>query len=436
LSDHSPDQRLIFRGATVIDPDQGIEGTRTVVVEDGRISDLLEGDGPAARPGDELIDAKGRWLLPGLIDLHAHLREPGEEYKETLATGGAAAAAGGFTALVAMPNTRPPIDSAALVEYVVRRAAATCPVRVYPAGAVSLGQKGEVLAEIGDMKAAGAVVLTDDGRPIMNASLMRRALEYARTFDLPVSVHEEDLNLVAGGCMHEGAVATRLGLAGIPSQAEEAMVLRDLALCELTSGRLHLAHLSTAGSVRAVRAAKARGLPVTAEATPHHFTLTDAAVAGYDTDTKMNPPLRAAEDLSAVREGLADGTLDAIATDHAPHSPVEKDLEFDRAANGVVGLETALALGLRLVAEKVLSPRRLVELLTIGPARTFGLPGGTLRRGVAADLTLVDPNAEWTVEPSRLLSRSKNTPFKGWRLKGQVMLTAVAGRVVYRRALR
>jgi dihydroorotase len=261
---------------------------------------------------------------------------------------------------------------------------------------------------------------------------MRRALEYSRTFDLPISVHEEDLNLAGGGCMHEGPTATRLGLAGIPPQAEEAMVVRDLALCELTSGRLHFAHLSTAGSIRAVRAAKARGLKVTAEATPHHFSLTDEVVAGYDPDTKMYPPLRSPEDLAAVRAGLADGTLDAIATDHAPHSPVEKDVEFDRAANGVIGLETALALGMRLVAERVVSPRRLVELFTTGPARALGLPGGTLRRGSAADLTLVDPNAEWTVDPSRLLSRSKNTPFKGWRLKGQVKLTAVAGRIVYR----
>src|SRR5512142_1288740 len=330
-----------IEGGRVIDPASGTDGSRTVVVRDGRIAEVAE---RIERPRDaRVIDARGCWVVPGLVDVHTHLREPGQEYKETVETGCRAAVAGGFTAVCAMPNTNPVNDNASVTELVLKRAAAAGLARVYPVGCISKGQKGEELAEYGELRNAGCVAVSDDGRPVMSSGLMRRALEYARAFDLPVTAHEEDLALVGKGVMHEGAAATRLGLKGIPPQAEEVMVLRDLALAELTGGRLHLAHVSTAGSCRAVREAKRLGLAVTAEVTPHHLALTDEDVArsGYDTDFKMNPPLRSADDVRAVREGLADGTLDCIATDHAPHSAVEKDLEFDVAANGIIGLETA-----------------------------------------------------------------------------------------------
>jgi dihydroorotase len=426
--------RLVIRGGTLLDPAAGVEGVRTVVVEGGAVREVVEGPGPEPLAGDEAIDATGKWVVPGFIDLHCHLREPGEEGKETLASGGRAAAAGGFTSVVAMPNTKPVLDSGPLIDWVVHRAAETSPVRVYPTGAVSVGQAGETLAEFGAMRAAGAVAFTDDGRPVMSSILMRRALEYARLFDVPVMAHEEDLLLAARGVASEGPVATRLGLRGSPAAAEEVMVLRDIALSELTTGRLHIGHVSTLGSVRAIRAAKARGLQVTAEATPHHFTLTDEALAGYDTNAKMAPPLRGRADVDAIREGLRDGTIDAIATDHAPHGPTDKDVEFDLAANGVVGLETALSLGLRLCDEGALKPLRLIELLTAGPARVYRLPGGSLRAGLPADLAIVDPKAEWTVDPERFLSKSRNTPFKGWKLRGRVELTVVGGKIVHRAA--
>ncbi len=422
--------RLVVRGGLVIDPSQGIEEERTLVVEDGVVRSLPAGP-PAPLPGDEVVEARGAWLLPGFVDLHTHLREPGEEGKETIETGGRAAAAGGYTSLVAMPNTKPPIDRPELVEWVRRRAAERSPVRVFTAAAITVGQEGERLAELAALQAAGAVAVTDDGRPVMSAGLMRRALEYARPLGLPVMVHEEDLTLVAGGVANEGPTATRLGLRGNPALAEVVMVLRDLALCEATGARLHLAHLSAAASVRAVREAKARGVPVTAEATPHHFTLDDEALSGYRTEAKMAPPLRSREDVSALRSGLADGTIDAIATDHAPHGAGDKDCEFDLAANGVVGLETAFALGLRLVHEGVLSRRRLVELFSSGPARAFGLTGGTLKPGVPADFTLVDPALDWTVDPSAFASKGRNSPFAGWKLRGRVTSTYVGGRRVF-----
>jgi dihydroorotase len=429
-------RRVIVRGGTVVDPAQGLEAVRTVVIEGGTVRELVEGSGPAPRPGsdDELLDAAGRWVLPGFIDLHCHLREPGDEGKETIETGGRAAAAGGFTAVVAMPNTRPPIDSGPLVDWVAARARATSPVRVYPSGAVSAGQAGEALAELSAMREAGAVAFTDDGHPIASAALMRRALEWARLLDVPVMAHEEDPTLGAGAGVNEGPTATRLGLRGTPAQAEEVMVVRDLALCELTGGRLHLGHLSAAGSVRALRAAKARGLPVTAEVTPHHLALTDDALSGYDPDAKMSPPLRSRADVDAIREGLRDGTLDAIATDHAPHGPTDKDVELEAAANGVVGLETAFAVAHGLALDGALPRRRLVELFTHGPARAYALPGGTLRPGVAADLTVFDPAAVWTVDPASFLSKGRHTPFKGHELRGRIELTLVAGRVVYRLA--
>jgi dihydroorotase len=386
------------------------------------------------RPSDaRVVDARGRWVTPGFIDLHVHLREPGQEYKETVASGARAAVAGGFTAVVCMPNTKPVNDTLAVTELILARAAAAGLARVYPCGCISRGSSGEELAEYGELKAGGCVAVTDDGKPVMSPALMRRALEYARTFGLPVAVHEEDLHLAGKGVMHEGPASTRLGLKGIPGQAEEVMVLRDIALADLTGGRLHLQHVSAAGSVRAVREAKRRGLAVTAEVTPHHLTLTDEDVAasGYSTDYKMSPPVRSAEDVQACVEGLADGTIDCIATDHAPHSAVEKDVEFDAAANGITGLETAFPVCLALVRRGVLTERRLVEALTASPARAFSLPGGTLARGAPADLAILDPADEWRCDAAAMYSKSKNSPWKGRTLTGRCTHAFVGGRLVH-----
>jgi dihydroorotase len=422
---------LFIEGGRVIDPAGGVDGVRTVVVRDGVVAEVVE---RIERPRDaRAIDARGKWVTPGFVDLHVHLREPGQEYKETVETGARAAVAGGFTTIVAMPNTKPVNDNASVTELILARAAAARLARVLPLGCISRNQGGEDLAEYGELKAAGCVGVTDDGRPVVSSSLMRRALEYAKAFGLVVAVHEEDPLLVGKGVMHEGPAATRLGLKGIPAAAEEVMVLRDLSLVELTGGRLHVQHVSTRGAVRAIRDAKKRGLAVTAEATPHHLTLSDEDVAasGYSTDYKMAPPLRSAEDVRAVREGLADGTLDAIATDHAPHSAVEKDLEFDAAMNGIVGLETAFGVCLDLVRKGALTDRRLVEALTAGPAAAFGLAAGTLKKGAAADVAVLDPTAEWTVDPARMHSKSRNTPWKGKRLVGRCLYTVVGGRIVH-----
>ncbi len=422
-------KRLIIEGGRVIDPALGLDEVRSVVVERGQVVALPKR--APRRKTARVVDARGRWVLPGFIDLHVHLREPGHEYKETIATGTRAAVAGGFTSVVAMPNTQPVNDSVAVTEFILERARAARLARVYPAGAVTRGLAGEELSEMGDLHRAGCVVFTDDGMPIMRAGLMRRALEYALGLGVPIMVHEEDHTLSRGGAMHEGEVSTRLGLPGIPAAAEDVMVVRDIELAEYTGARLHVAHLSTAGAVRAVRAAKARGVAVTCEITPHHFTFTDEAVCGYDPDTKMMPPLRSAEDREACIEALADGTADAIATDHAPHSLVEKDVEYDRAANGVVGLETAFSATLALVREGRLGLHRAIELLTSGPARVLGLPGGTLAEGAPADLVMVDPEATWTVDPSKFHSKSRNTPFKGMTLPGRVEMTWVGGRRVH-----
>ena len=421
----------IIEGGRVIDPASGTDGVRAVVLKDGLVADVAE---RVERPsGARVVDARGRWVTPGFIDLHVHLREPGQEYKETVASGARAAVAGGFTAVVCMPNTKPVNDTLAVTELILARAAAAGLARVYPCGCISRGQAGEDLAEFGELRAGGCVAVSDDGKPVMSPALMRRALEYARAFSLPVAVHEEDLHLVGQGVMHEGAASTRLGLKGIPGQAEEVMVLRDIALAELTGGRLHLQHVSAAGSVRAVREAKRRGLQVTAEVTPHHLTLTDEDVAasGYSTGLKMSPPLRSAEDVRACVEGLADGTIDCIATDHAPHSSVEKDVEFDAALNGVTGLETAFPVCLALVRRGALSERRLVEALTAAPARAFSLPGGTLARGAPADVAILDPAAEWTFDAAATHSRSSNSPWKGRRLTGRCTHTFVGGRLVH-----
>jgi dihydroorotase len=361
-----------------------------------------------------------------------HLREPGGEHKETIRSGARAAAAGGFTAVVAMPNTDPPIDDPAAVGYVVAEGLRAGAARVYPTGTITVEQKGEQLTEFGELIAAGAVAVTDDGRPVSNAGVMRLALEYALTFDLPVAVHAEDLDLSRSGSMNEGVISTRLGLNGIPNCAEDVMIARDLMLAELTGGRLHIQHVSTRAGVEMIRAARARGVRVTAEATPHHFTLTDAAIEAYRTDAKMNPPLRAEADRDAVRRGVSDGTLDVIATDHAPHHYDEKEQAFEDAPNGIVGLETALGLVLtELVHTGLFELPALVERMSLTPARAFDLPGGTLRASAPADVTLFDPDLEWTVEPERFLSLSRNTPFAGRRLRGRAVRTLVQGRTIW-----
>jgi dihydroorotase len=422
-------ERLLVAGGTVVDPVARSVAPGDVRIEDGRILAV----GPPGTLGEDarVLDARGLLVLPGLIDAHVHLREPGYEYKETVATGVRAALAGGFAAVACMANTNPPNDSGAVTQFILDRAAAAAGARVYPIGAVSVGLAGERLAEFGEMRRAGIVAVSDDGMPVMDAGLMRRALEYAQLFDLPVIAHEEDRHLAAGGVMHEGLVSLRLGLRGIPAAAEEVMVARDLALAALTGGRLHIAHVSTAGSVALIRDARARGVRVTAEATPHHLFLTDEAVADYDTNAKMAPPLRPRADVEALREAVADGTIEVIATDHAPHHRDEKEVEFEAAANGVIGLETALPLGLRLVAEGVLDLPTLVARFTVGPARALGLPGGTLAPGAPADLTLVDPERRWRVDPRQLRSRSRNTPFAGWEMTGRAVAVLVGGRVVH-----
>jgi dihydroorotase len=426
----SAGRRLLIRGGRVIDPASGRDAVVDVLAVDGRIAAL--GADAAAADGCEVVDAAGLWVLPGLIDLHTHLREPGYEYKETVLTGSRAAAAGGFTAVTCMPNTSPPNDSAAVTRAILLKAEQAGLVRVYPVGCITAGQLGERMAEFGDLVGAGCRAFSDDGRPVMNAGVMRRALEYSRHFDVPVMSHCEDLNLAGEGVAHEGAVATRLGLRPIPAAAEEAMVAREVVLARQTGARVHVQHVSTRGSVALVAAAKAEGLAVSAEATPHHLTLTDEALATYDTATKVNPPLRSAEDRDAVRRALAEGVVDAIATDHAPHALSDKDLEFDAAANGIVGLETALALALRLVAEGACSLHRAVDALTWRPARILGVPGGRIAPGDPADLTLVAPEESWTVDPERFFSKGRNTPFRGWRLVGRVRATIVGGRTVYR----
>ncbi len=416
---------LILKGGRIIDPVNGWDREGDLLIDKGRIVKVGK-----SLSGDHTIDARGLWMVPGLIDMHVHLREPGYEYKETIETGCRAAAAGGFTAVACMPNTNPVNDNGSVTDF-IRTRARSAAVSVYPVGAITRGSEGEELAEIGDMAERGVVALSDDGRPVMNGQIMRRAMEYAGTFDLPLIAHAEDLHLCAGGVMHEGVMSTRLGLRGIPSAAEESMVDRDILLAGLTGAALHVAHVSARGTVESIREAKSRGIRVTAEVTPHHLSLSHELLAGYDTNLKVNPPLRTEEDRQALIAGLADGTIDAVASDHAPHNIAEKEVEFDRAVFGMVGLETSLALLLQLVHEERLSPVQLVERMSVAPARILKLIGGSLSEGTPADVTLIDPDFSWTVDASRLCSRSSNTPFAGRELKGKAVCTLVRGKVVY-----
>jgi dihydroorotase len=421
---------MLIRGGRVVDPSTATDGVLDLLLVDGRVARL--GEAIDAPEGAEVIDATGLVVTPGLIDVHVHLREPGGEHKETIASGARAAAAGGFTSVVAMPNTDPPVDSPAAVGFVKAQGEKAGGARVYPSGCITLGQKGDQLTEVGELIGAGAVCVTDDGRPVMNAGLLRMALEYSRSFDLPVAVHEEELTLSRGGSMNEGIIATRLGLTGIPNAAEDVMIARDLILAELTGARLHVQHVATRGGVELIRAAKARGVRVTAEGSPHHFTLTDEAVEWYNTNAKMNPPLRSAADCDAVRQGVADGTLDVIATDHAPHHYDEKEQAFEDAPNGIVGLETAVGLAYtELVATGLIDLATMVERMSCAPARALSLPGGTLREGAPADVTLLDPRLEWTVDAATFLSLSRNTPFGGRRLRCRAVRTIVGGRTAW-----
>ena len=422
--------RMLIKGGRIVDPSFP-EAEADILVEDGRVVEVFQGGGQGLPAEvDRIVDAVGLYVAPGLIDMHVHLREPGFEYKETIESGCAAAAAGGITAVCCMPNTDPVNDCPELTDFIHQKAAAAATARVYPVAAVSRGSLGRRLSEYGELKAAGAVAVSDDGRPVEDGQLMRRAMEYAGGFGLPVISHCEDLALAGSGVMNEGAYATQMGLAGIPNAAETAMVVRDIAICELTGCRLHIAHVSARESVAAIREAKKRGVPVTAETAPHYFTLTDEAVGIYDTNAKMNPPLRSAADRQAIREGLADGTLDVIATDHAPHALEEKDVEFDRAANGIIGLETSVGLTLKLVADGVITLQQMVEKMAVNPAKILGLPAG-IGKGRPADLTLIDPNRSWTVEPQTFRSLSRNTPFGGWQLPGRAVMTLVGGRIVH-----
>ena len=425
---------LLIRGGRVVDPVSKRDGVFDVAVEEGRIVRVGEKLDPG---GGAVFDANGLLVFPGFIDLHVHLREPGFEYKESISSGAEAAAAGGFTAVCAMPNTSPVNDHRTVTRWIADRSREVGLARVYPIGAITKGLKGEELAEFGEMQEGGAVAVSDDGHWVADASVMRRALEYARLFGLPVASHAEDKTLSLSGSMNEGRISTRLGLSAQPAEAESTAVARDIALCALADSRLHLCHLSSARSIELVRDAKRRGLRVTCEVTPHHLFLTDEAVAESDfsTSTKMNPPLRAKADVEALIEGLRDGTVDAVATDHAPHHEDEKAVDYESAPFGIIGLETAAALFFtKLVLPGRISASRMAEVFSAGPARVFSLPGGEIREGSPADLTLLDPESEWSVDPRAFRSRSRNSPFSGWRLRGATAATFVEGREVYRRA--
>ena len=434
---HLTNMRLLIKNGYVIDPGQGTNTGKNLFIEDGRVVGLM-GHSDNTPEGAEVIDATGLIVAPGFIDMHVHLREPGQEYKETIASGAAAAVAGGFTTVCAMPNTDPVNDNAAVTRFIIEQAERANLADVLPVGAITKDSEGTELAEIGEMKKAGIVAVSDDGRPVPSAGMMRRAMEYARGFDLPIIDHCEDRSLARGGMMHEGHWSLVLGLRGMPAAAEEVDAIRDCALAALTGARVHLAHVSTRGAIEAVRRAKARGLAVTCEVAPHHWALTDEAVAGgetslpYDTNTKMSPPLRSRDHVEAILEGLRDGTVDAIASDHAPHHADEKELEFDQAPFGIIGLETSLGLAMDLVKQGVISLERLVGLFATNPAQVLKLDDrGTFRSGMRADVTIIDPENAWTYDVSVAKSKSRNTPFDGRRMTGAAVATIVSGRIVF-----
>ncbi len=422
---------ILIKNGRVIDPSQQLDAILDIYVRGDRIREISKKIDVS--DSDTVIDASGQVVAPGFVDIHVHLREPGYEHKETIKTGCRAAAAGGFTSIVCMPNTSPINDNASVTEYILLKARTEGIVNVFPIGAITKGEKGGELADIGEMCEAGCVGISDDGMPVTDSGLMRKAMEYVKPFGIPVITHAEDIGLSAGGVMNEGFTSTELGLRGIPAASEEVMVGRDIILCELTGTPLHICHVSTRGSVRLVREAKKRGVNVTAEATPHHFTLTDKEVYGYNTNAKMNPPLRTREDVQAVVEGLCDGTIDVIATDHAPHSQDEKNVEFDVAPFGIVGLETALSLSLKLVEARVLTLSEMIKKLTVVPSSIVGIRRGTLAPGSIADLVVFDPEKSHVVEPEEFFSKGRNTPFSGWELKGVVNSTIVSGKVVFDR---
>jgi dihydroorotase len=429
-------ERLLIEGGRVVDPARGVDGLLDVLIEDEKIRALAPGLG-AGRASEyaRVIDARGLVVVPGLIDMHVHLREPGNEEEETIASGAAAAAAGGFTSVAAMPNTDPAVDNEAAAEFQLSQGRRAAKARVYPIGAITKGRKGDELAEMGGMVRGGAVGFSDDGSPVRNPEVMRRGLLYAKMFDKVVIDHAEDPDLAGKGVMHAGLVSMVLGLAGKSSASEEVMVARDITLAEITGGRLHIAHVSTRGSVELVRRAKARGIKVTAEAAPHHFSLTDEAVRSFDPNFKMNPPLRTADDVQAILDGLRDGTIDAIASDHAPHSRESKQVEFQDAPNGVIGLETNVPIAYtRLVEERGFSLARLVELMSVGPAKILGIPGGSLAPGTPADVTILDLETPWVVSQDGFRSKSRNSPFHGWQVRGRAAYTLVSGRVIHESA--
>lgn len=422
---------IVLRGGRILDPSRNVDEIGDILVSDGQIESI----GRRISPNEdhEVIDCDGLIVSPGFIDVHCHLREPGREDVETIATGARAAAAGGFTAVCAMPNTDPVTDNQAAVGFIIRQAQRANASRVHVIGAISVGQKGETLAEFGEMVAAGAVAVSDDGKPVVSAQLMRTALEYARTFSIPVIDHCEEPTLAHGGSMNEGIVSARLGLKGIPSEAEEIMVIRDILLARRTGGHVHLAHMSTVGSVELIRWGKERGINVTAEVCPHHISLTEERVLGYDTNAKMNPPLRTAKDVEALRDAVKDGTIDMIATDHAPHHYDEKEREFADAPNGIIGLETALAVSVtNLVESGHIDFSTLVDKMSCAPAKIFGLPGGSLAKGSVADITVFDPKMKWDVDAAEFLTKGRNTPYSGMTLTGRAICTLVGGSIVHR----